>query len=59
MLYQAFDETWEQLAEDYQTQAIIEDPRKQLASIIVALAETTARVTWPDQRGRGACNDAA
>jgi hypothetical protein len=43
MLYQAFDETWQQLAGNYQTQAMIEDRRNRLASSIVALADDGVR----------------
>jgi hypothetical protein len=43
MLYQAFDETWQQVAGNYQTQAMIEDRRNQLASIIIALADNGVR----------------
>jgi hypothetical protein len=43
LLYQAFDETWQQIAGNYQTQAMIEDRRNQLASIIVALADNGVR----------------
>jgi hypothetical protein len=43
MLYQAFDETWQQVAGNYQTQAMIEDRRNQLSSIIIALADNGVR----------------
>jgi hypothetical protein len=43
MLYQACDETWQQVAGNYQTQAMIEDRRSQLASIIIALADNGVR----------------
>jgi hypothetical protein len=43
MLYQAFDETWQQLAGNYQTQAMIEDRRNRLASSIVVFADDGVR----------------
>ena len=43
LLYQAFDETWQQIARNYQTQAMIEERRNRLASIIVGLADVGVR----------------
>ena len=43
LLHQAFDETWQQIAGNYQTQAMIEDRRNRLASIIVGLADGGVR----------------
>ena len=43
LLHQAFDETWQQIAGNYQTEAMIQDRRNRLASIIVGLADGGVR----------------
>ena len=43
LLHQAFDETWQQIAGNYDTEAMIEDRRNRLASIIVGLADGGVR----------------
>ena len=39
MLSQAFDEVWREIAANYQAEAMIEDRRNRLATIILSLAD--------------------